>query len=372
MSQDRAASYARVSSNDQHSVMAQLESIRRAADEQGLSLPREFEDEGNCGATDDRLGFQQMIAAALSPEGGMMSYDRRRFTDDHPPVCNLLQGLKLRLARRFSLLLIYALLIPMLLSTLLACASDEGEPTETLGEVTRTRESSGQPTPETDREVLEALYHATSGDNWSSNANWLSDAPLSTWYGVETDANGRVTVLSMSGNALSGQIPPSLGSLDKLRGLYLDANKLEGKIPADLDRLVSLELFFAALNQLSGEIPPELGGLDELRILDLSVNQLSGEIPPELGGLGSLQVLSLHGNQLEGNIPPALGKLSELQGLSLGDNRLSGEVPSELTNLGYLQWLNIAGNQLDGCVPLSLWYRLEPQLSDFGDVPLCR
>ena len=39
-----------------------------------------------------------------------------------------------------------------------------------------------------DRDVLVALYLATDGDNWANNDNWLSDAPISTWYGVTTDA----------------------------------------------------------------------------------------------------------------------------------------------------------------------------------------
>ena len=65
MSQNTAASYARVSSNDPHPLMTQLETIRRFADEQGLEVARE--DEGRNGATDNRPGFQRMIAAALSP-----------------------------------------------------------------------------------------------------------------------------------------------------------------------------------------------------------------------------------------------------------------------------------------------------------------
>ena len=39
-----------------------------AADEQGIRVAREYEDEGNGGATDDRPGLQRMIADALSAE----------------------------------------------------------------------------------------------------------------------------------------------------------------------------------------------------------------------------------------------------------------------------------------------------------------
>ena len=38
-----------------------------------------------------------------------------------------------------------------------------------------------------DREALVALYDATGGTNWTNNTNWLSNEPLSEWYGVETD-----------------------------------------------------------------------------------------------------------------------------------------------------------------------------------------
>ena len=83
MSENRAASYTGVSSDDQQSVMAQLESIRRFAEEHGLEAAREYEDEGHNGATDNRPGFQRVIAAALSPEkpfGTIIVHDLARFS----------------------------------------------------------------------------------------------------------------------------------------------------------------------------------------------------------------------------------------------------------------------------------------------------
>ena len=38
-----------------------------------------------------------------------------------------------------------------------------------------------------DRAALVALYNATDGPNWVINENWLTDAPLGEWYGVDTD-----------------------------------------------------------------------------------------------------------------------------------------------------------------------------------------
>ena len=57
---------------------------------------------------------------------------------------------------------------------------------------------------------------------------------------------------------------------------------------------------------MTGEIPPELGSLAKMRSLYLNNNQLSGAIPSELGSLASLTALSLSGNLLTGCIPEGL------------------------------------------------------------------
>ena len=144
---------------------------------------------------------------------------------------------------------------------------------------------------ETDREALVALYNATDGDNWDQNENWLSDAPLDEWAGVETDEDGRVTTLAFIEGDLRGELPAELGSL------------------------AYLEILILSEDELSGEIPPELGSLAYLKKLVLHDNQLSGEIPPELGNLASLEQLRLNDNQLSGEIPPELGRLANLEQL---------------------------------------------------------
>lgn len=67
-----------------------------------------------------------------------------------------------------------------------------------------------------DREVLVAFYRATDGPNWVNNKNWLTDAPLGEWYGVETDGYGRAESLMLGDNGLTGSIPPDIASLDSL------------------------------------------------------------------------------------------------------------------------------------------------------------
>ena len=160
-----------------------------------------------------------------------------------------------------------------------------------------------------DREVLVALFRSTGGTTWSNRTNWLSAEPLSEWHGVVTDGSGRVTSLALSRNGLKGRIPPELGQLSQLQGLYLGENELSGPIPPELGHLTNLLELLLERNELIGTIPLELGGLTRLQGLYLGRNHLSGRVPLELGGLTSLKWLSLRGNRLSGTIPPGLRKL---------------------------------------------------------------
>ena len=85
-----------------------------------------------------------------------------------------------------------------------------------------------------DRDPLVVLYHATGGANWKNNDHWLSDRPISEWFGVDT-IDGRVTFLYLRENDLTGQIPSELGKLTSLKALLLADNPgLTGCVPAEL------------------------------------------------------------------------------------------------------------------------------------------
>ena len=245
--------------------------------------------------------------------------------------------------------------------------------------------------PLSDREILEIFYHATDGPNWVDNENWLTDAPLGEWYGVDTDGAGRVVRLNLAGrwdnesrrkiphisgsippelgdlanltslnlvwNQLIGPIPPELGKLANLTSLFLRRNGLSGPIPSELGNLASLEELNLEANQLTGPIPTELGSLSDLTTLDLANNNLNS-IPAELGNLANLTWLSLHGNRLSGPIPPEMGNLASLGRLSLNFNRLTGPLPPELGDLANLRSLSLERNDLTGPMPSS-FLRLE-------------
>ena len=211
-----------------------------------------------------------------------------------------------------------------------------------------------------DRSALEAIYRATGGDNWTDNANWLSEAPLRDWHGVETNEQGRVIGLRLGGwdetarehvgNGLVGSLPPELGTLSHLRWLEVGGNSgLTGLIPAALGNLTKLEGLSLQENWLTGSIPAALGRLSNLQWLALDRNALTGSIPTELGNLTHLRHLKLYGNTLSGRIPPELGGLTSLIDLELGGNMLSGPLPVSLTRLSALERLQLGGSGL--CAP---------------------
>ena len=202
-----------------------------------------------------------------------------------------------------------------------------------------------------ERAALEALYEILDGPNWRNNDNWLTDAPLGEWYGVDTDAEGRVSWLELAANSLTGPIPPERGNLANLTVLGLSANSLTGPIPPELGNLANLTRLWLAANSLTGPIPPELGNLANLRYLYLPENELTGPIPAELGRLANLTGLHLWRNSLTGPIPPELGNLANLTVLELRANSLTGPIPPELANLANLKKLVLPAGV---CVPADL------------------
>ena len=241
-----------------------------------------------------------------------------------------------------------------------------------------------------DKTALEELFHMTGGQYWTNNTNWLSDAPLDDWYGVTTDAEGRITILDLSRNGLAGTLPAELGELTHLTSLSFSENKLSGAIPVELANLSNLADLDLGYNQMSGGIPSELGRLSKLVFLDLTGNQLigiipgelgqltelyrlrlgenrlTGEIPAELGDVVNLRILALYKNQLTGGIPPELGQLAHLEEYFLHDNRLEGNIPAELGRLSKLRWMYLFNNQLTGSIPGELGRLSDLSILDAG------
>ena len=210
------------------------------------------------------------------------------------------------------------------------------------------------PVSNRDREILTELYNATDGPNWADGTNWLTERPLGEWYGVTTDAAGRVTELSLEENNLLGTIPAGLAKLRDLAILNLDGNFLTGSLPRELGQLSSLQQLNLAFNALTGTLPSDLGRLTRLQSLDLSYNGLTGSLPSEMGRLSSLEQLTLSTNELTGPIPPEWTRMTKLIYLDLTINQLSGPLPPGLGNLVDIETLWLSSNQLTGPLPPEL------------------
>ena len=334
--------------------------------------------------------YENQLSGDIPPELGQLTnlvhlcLDRNRLTGALPEeLGNLANLVWLHLYNNFDLAgPLYASFTDLRLDALLLqgtqlCIQDEPAMQAWLADIEDARVAEcGRLDP--DRDALVALYHATNGADWIDNTNWLSEMPLNTWHGVNTDTNARVThlrlgsnnlngtlpgelgqltflrILHLASNGLTGRIPPEIGYLADLEEIWIDKNSLIGSIPPELGQLESLTNFNAYDNLLSGAIPSEMGQLSNLQFLSLNNNKLTGSIPPELGRNVSLNWLRLDRNALTGEIPPELGTLALLRGLFLSSNQLTGEIPTELGNLTGLQYLELGFNGLTGTIPPQL------------------
>lgn len=169
------------------------------------------------------------------------------------------------------------------------------------------------------KDALIAIYNSTNGDNWTNNTNWLSNEPISTWYGVTTNGN-KITELNFENNNLTGTLPTEIGNLTGLEWLS-----------------------FYLGNNISGPLPESIGNLTELRLLSFEDNNFTGEIPNSYSNLTKLSGFWLWNNKLSGNVPEFLTTFNNLVFLDISFNQFSGTLP-DFTTLPNLNWLNISSN----------------------------
>ncbi|XP_057724562.1 receptor-like protein 15 [Arachis stenosperma] len=105
-----------------------------------------------------------------------------------------------------------------------------------------------------------------------------------------------MTVLDLSSNQLTGEIPHQIGELSGLHALNLSHNHLEGPIPTSFHNLQSIESMDLSNNSLSGEIPLQLEDLHYLSVFNVCYNNLSGKAPNQ-GQFGTFDESSYRGNQ---------------------------------------------------------------------------
>ena len=180
------------------------------------------------------------------------------------------------------------------------------------------------------RQVLDTLYRRTGGENWTDTTNWRSDAPLSDWFGVETNEEGKVVGLSLGENNLAGSIPSVIAELGELVTLDLGRNALAGRIPRELRELLQLRDLLLNGNALEGPLPEEVGYMAGLRYLNIGSNKLSGVVPRSFADL-ELDTLYAVGSGV--CVPPSLDEWFDGIGQTDEADRCVASIAIEIVDL---------------------------------------
>jgi hypothetical protein len=207
-----------------------------------------------------------------------------------------------------------------------------------------------------DEAALRALYDEGGGLWWGeeeARRTWLNPlVPACEWAGVtcgfpEDGSPARVVKLVMTGFGLTA-ISERVAALSELVDLQLDKNSLR-TLPDAIGTLAKLRVLWVGFNKLQTGVTPALGSLTALQELDLSNNELEA-VPESLGALHNLVLLFLDFNRLRA-VPDFFGTLSKLQSVYLDSNQLTAAPPSLLA-LPALEILTLKYNPMRACPSL--------------------
>ncbi|XP_016456001.1 probably inactive receptor-like protein kinase At5g41680 isoform X2 [Nicotiana tabacum] len=162
--------------------------------------------------------------------------------------------------------------------------------------------------------------------SWSKNND-----PCSSWLGVTCHPmTRRVIKLVLNHLNLTGSVHPLI-HLTQIRHLSLHNNFLTS-FP-NFNSWPNLKHVYLSHNNFSGEFPPEIYRLKRLRRLDLSYNKFSGEIPvTELNQLPHLMTLQLEFNSFSGSLGmDETRHVASFKDFNVSGNNFSGKIPNWLS-----------------------------------------
>eukprot|EP00588_Corethron_pennatum_P032054 CAMPEP_0194347528 /NCGR_PEP_ID=MMETSP0171-20130528/106036_1 /TAXON_ID=218684 /ORGANISM="Corethron pennatum, Strain L29A3" /LENGTH=711 /DNA_ID=CAMNT_0039114787 /DNA_START=372 /DNA_END=2508 /DNA_ORIENTATION=- len=192
------------------------------------------------------------------------------------------------------------------------------------------------------RYVAALLYFSLGGEQWITDANFLSSSNECYWHiqgeeekkGLQCDVTNDGLCISrilLGSNEMTGSFPSEIINLLHIVIIEMDKNRIYGTIPVDIGtRLPLLNEVNIDVNMLSGQFPKSLFKLQDLRVIDLDQNKLTGDIDG-LAEATNLKHFSVYNNRLSGNIPN-LEALTQLEIVYLDGNNFTGSIEDSLCN----------------------------------------
>ncbi|CAL0315041.1 unnamed protein product [Lupinus luteus] len=163
--------------------------------------------------------------------------------------------------------------------------------------------------------------------------------------------------LSLSNNSFQGKIHESFCNPSNLHMLDLSHNNFNGSIEECLEKRSStLSVLSLSGNKLTGHVPDTFSGSCNLRFLDLNGNLLAGVIPKSLANCESLEVLNLRNNLLSDRFPCFLKDIPSLRVLVLRSTKLNGPIgcTNSTGNWKVLHIVDLASNNFNGTIPATV------------------
>lgn len=199
------------------------------------------------------------------------------------------------------------------------------------------------------KKILEDLYAATDGPNWTNRENWLTHPDICVWNGVVCKDGLEIEELNLGSNNLKGRIPKEIFELFGLRYLKLYSNPIQFSFEGieEAETLENLQLDSIGLTSLEG-----IGNAPALTYLDIRFNSLNGRLTSELERLADLETLLISHNNFFGPLPSFVSN-RRLSTLKAGGNGFTGPLPSFSIHPN-LRTLDVSDNQLNGEIPTDL------------------